>query len=91
MRELKRNVCNESILYWLDHFSDHEGLADVINSCSDKEKEELNHAIMEIMNAANDLKQGHSLTAFFDCLMAGGELRKIGDKLRKKSVWYKYH
>ena len=84
-------VRTEANHYWLDRFSKHEGLAEIIASCTDKEKEELNTAIMEIMNAANDLKEGQSLSAFLDCLLAGNDMMKLANKLRRKQVWYRWH
>lgn len=87
----ENKVVSEANNYWLDKFSDHAGLADVVQSCSEKEKEELNKAILEIMNAANDLKNGNSLSAFFDCLLAGNDMAKLANKLRRKSVWYSWY
>ena len=84
-------VRTESSHYWLDRFSKHEGLKEIIDSCTDKEKEELNTAITEIMNAANDLKEGHSLSAFLDCLLAGNNMTKLANKLKRKQVWYRWH
>ena len=86
-----RRVRTEANHYWLDRFSKHEGLAEIIDSCTDREKEELNTAIMEIMNAANDLKEGHSLSAFLDCLLAGDDMMKLANKLKRKQVWYRWH
>ncbi len=84
-------VRTEAKHYWLDRFSKHEGLKEIIDSCTDREKEELNTAIMEIMNAANDLKEGQSLSAFLDCLLAGNDMMKLANKLKRKQVWYKWH
>jgi hypothetical protein len=84
-------VHTEANHYWLDRFSKHEGLKEIIDSCTDSEKEELNTAIMEIMNAANDLKEGQSLSAFLDCLLAGNDMMKLANKLKRKQVWYKWH